>query len=54
MKPKKILTRNFKSFSHGKFKNDLRQVGWTDGLQKEFLHKSKSKQNLQQILQSQK
>ena len=30
MKPKKVLTRNFKSFSHENFKNDLRQVHWTD------------------------
>ena len=32
IKPKKILTRNIKSFSHGKCKNDLRQVDWTNTL----------------------
>ena len=32
IKPKKILTRNFKSFSRENFKNDLRQVDWIDTL----------------------
>ena len=32
IKTKNILTRNFKSFSHKNFKNDLRQVDWTDTL----------------------
>ena len=32
MKPKKILTRNFKSFSHENFKNNLRQGDWTNTL----------------------
>ena len=32
MKPKKILTRNFKNVSHENFKNNLRQVNWTDTL----------------------
>ena len=32
MKPKKILTRNFRSFSHENFKNDLRQADWTNTL----------------------
>ena len=30
MKPKKILTKNFKKFSHENFKNVLRQIDWTD------------------------
>ena len=32
IKPKNILARNFKSFRHKTFKNDLRQVDWTDTL----------------------
>ena len=32
MNPKKILTRNLKSFSHENFKNGLRQVDWIDTL----------------------
>ena len=45
MKPKKILTRNFKSFSHGKFKNDLKQVDWTDGLKLKLSNVNYSSEN---------
>ena len=37
-----ILTQNFKDFSHENFKNDLRQVDWTDTLNLELSNVSHS------------